>query len=63
MGVYMSKPVTEKESLDLEGKLVKCGASSMQGWRVSQEVWRYFTTFSNIILFRLTFVNLVIKLR
>uniref|UniRef100_A0A146KPM3 protein-serine/threonine phosphatase n=1 Tax=Lygus hesperus TaxID=30085 RepID=A0A146KPM3_LYGHE len=37
MGVYMSKPVKDKESSDLDGKLLKCGASSMQGWRVSQE--------------------------
>ncbi|KAF6207040.1 hypothetical protein GE061_018278 [Apolygus lucorum] len=37
MGVYMSKPVKDKESSDLNGKLLKCGASSMQGWRVSQE--------------------------
>ncbi|XP_014281379.1 protein phosphatase ppm-1.G isoform X2 [Halyomorpha halys] len=37
MGVYLSKPVKEKISSNHENKLLKCGASSMQGWRVSQE--------------------------
>ncbi|XP_049792766.1 probable protein phosphatase CG10417 isoform X4 [Schistocerca nitens] len=37
MGAYLSEPITEKVSTDETGKRVKCGASSMQGWRVSQE--------------------------
>lgn len=37
MGAYLSEPITEKVSSDETGKRVKCGASSMQGWRVSQE--------------------------
>lgn len=37
MGVYLSKPVKEKISSNHENKFLKCGASSMQGWRVSQE--------------------------
>lgn len=38
MGAYLSEPVTEKVSTDGESHRVKFGASSMQGWRVSQEV-------------------------
>ncbi|KAK0174817.1 hypothetical protein PV327_010544 [Microctonus hyperodae] len=37
MGAYLSEPVTNKISNDESGKNVAFGASSMQGWRVSQE--------------------------
>ncbi|KAJ8912919.1 hypothetical protein NQ315_017249 [Exocentrus adspersus] len=37
MGSYLSTPVTKKFSSDEESDKLKCGASSMQGWRVSQE--------------------------
>ncbi|XP_033224539.1 probable protein phosphatase CG10417 [Belonocnema kinseyi] len=37
MGAYLSKPITEKVSSDQVGKNVAYGASSMQGWRISQE--------------------------
>ncbi|XP_066995659.2 probable protein phosphatase CG10417 [Anabrus simplex] len=37
MGAYLSEPVTEKVSSDGSGKYVSYGASSMQGWRVTQE--------------------------
>lgn len=37
MGIYVSKPVTEKDSCDEEYKFIKCGSSSMQGWRTAQE--------------------------
>uniref|UniRef100_A0A6A7FYF4 protein-serine/threonine phosphatase n=2 Tax=Hirondellea gigas TaxID=1518452 RepID=A0A6A7FYF4_9CRUS len=37
MGIYTSKPVTEKDSCDEEYKYLKCGSSSMQGWRRGQE--------------------------
>ncbi|CAD6236894.1 GSCOCG00008284001-RA-CDS [Cotesia congregata] len=37
MGAYLSEPVTTKESVDGLGKNVVFGASSMQGWRISQE--------------------------
>jgi len=37
MGAYLSEPKTSKDSSDNEGDRVKCGASSMQGWRISQE--------------------------
>ncbi|XP_020277630.1 probable protein phosphatase CG10417 [Pseudomyrmex gracilis] len=37
MGAYLSEPKTQKESSDEVGKNVAYGASSMQGWRVSQE--------------------------
>lgn len=38
MGAYLSEPITEKVSSDHGGERLKCGASSMQGWRTSQEV-------------------------
>lgn len=38
MGSYLSKPVTEKVSSNDSSDKLSCGASSMQGWRVSQEV-------------------------
>ena len=38
MGAYLSTPVTEKISINRETKKLKYGASSMQGWRVAQEV-------------------------
>ncbi|KAF2360096.1 PPM-type phosphatase domain [Trinorchestia longiramus] len=37
MGIYISKPVTDKECSDEESSFLKCGSSSMQGWRTSQE--------------------------
>ncbi|KMR05092.1 putative phosphatase [Lasius niger] len=37
MGAYLSEPITKKESSDEVGKDVAYGASSMQGWRISQE--------------------------
>lgn len=38
MGSYLSEPVTEKISGDEQGDKMNCGHSSMQGWRVTQEV-------------------------
>ncbi|XP_066253113.1 probable protein phosphatase CG10417 isoform X1 [Euwallacea similis] len=37
MGSYLSEPVTEKISTDESNDKLTYGASSMQGWRVSQE--------------------------
>lgn len=37
MGSYLSKPITEKVSTNQENDKLKSGASSMQGWRVTQE--------------------------
>ncbi|XP_056638931.1 probable protein phosphatase CG10417 [Diorhabda sublineata] len=37
MGSYLSEPVTEKISTDEANDKLNCGASSMQGWRVTQE--------------------------
>lgn len=37
MGAYLSEPIIDKVSTDEVGKRVICGASSMQGWRVTQE--------------------------
>lgn len=38
MGAYQSTPVTKCESVDSENSRVRYGASSMQGWRRTQEV-------------------------
>nr|CAD7604519.1 unnamed protein product [Timema genevievae] len=38
MGAYLSEPITDKISHDEVGKRVACGACSMQGWRVTQEL-------------------------
>ena len=40
MGAYLSEPLTEKHSEDQEDHRFLAGSSSMQGWRVSQEVSR-----------------------
>lgn len=37
MGSYLSEPITEKISVDEENDKLAYGASSMQGWRESQE--------------------------
>jgi len=41
MGTYLDNPVTEKVSEDMEDDTLVCGVSSMQGWRVRQEVILY----------------------
>lgn len=38
MGAYLSEPITEKLSSDERSGRLIYGASSMQGWRMSQEV-------------------------
>lgn len=38
MGAYLSTPCTKKDSSDEKNDLLNCGASSMQGWRINQEV-------------------------
>jgi len=38
MGTYLDNPVTDKVSEDMEDDTLVCGVSSMQGWRVRQEV-------------------------
>uniref|UniRef100_A0A2H8TUS7 PPM-type phosphatase domain-containing protein n=1 Tax=Melanaphis sacchari TaxID=742174 RepID=A0A2H8TUS7_9HEMI len=37
MGTYLSKPITDKKSHDIDNGWLSCGSSSMQGWRESQE--------------------------
>lgn len=37
MGAYLTTPLTDKESTDEANELLSCGASQMQGWRMSQE--------------------------
>lgn len=38
MGAYLTAPLTDKESTDELNEYLSCGASQMQGWRMSQEV-------------------------
>ena len=38
MGAYLSEPLTNKETSVEENEEVRVASSSMQGWRVSQEV-------------------------
>ncbi len=38
MGAYLSEPLTDKISEDCRDDKLIVGSSSMQGWRVSQEV-------------------------
>lgn len=38
MGAYLAAPLTDKESTDEANEYLACGASQMQGWRMTQEV-------------------------
>jgi len=38
MGAYLSEPNLKKDSIDSENEKLSFGASSMQGWRIDQEV-------------------------
>ena len=38
MGAYLSEPNLNKDSLDDGNEHIAYGASSMQGWRLEQEV-------------------------
>jgi hypothetical protein len=52
MGAYLSEPILEKHSTDENGEFLSFGASSMQGWRVSQEVsffWLLLTDGSALV--------------
>lgn len=46
MGAYLCKPVTEKVSTDEKNEVLTYGASSMQGWRVYQEVCNCLFSFN-----------------
>lgn len=37
MGAYLSTPLTDTQSTDEANEYLSCGASEMQGWRMSQE--------------------------
>lgn len=39
MGAYLSTPLIDKISSDETNSYLACGASQMQGWRMSQEVF------------------------
>jgi len=43
MGAYLSSPICEKDTIEGSNDRLAFAASSMQGWRMSQEVkFRYF---------------------
>jgi protein phosphatase 1G len=42
MGAYLSEPNLNKESIDDTDDKISFGASSMQGWRLDQEVFINF---------------------
>lgn len=46
MGSYLSQPITEKISADGQNEYISFGSSSMQGWRLAQEV--YFVCFATL---------------
>lgn len=48
MGGYLSEPIKTKDSSDFDGERLICGASSMQGWRSSQEVSLYLIIFCKL---------------
>jgi hypothetical protein len=41
MGAYLSEPNLNKESIDDTDGKISFGASSMQGWRLDQEVFLF----------------------
>lgn len=50
MGAYLTLPVREKESRDFDGDFLSFGASSMQGWRMTQEVSIVIAVFGYVLL-------------
>ncbi len=42
MGQTLSEPVTQKETTKCENEFLKVGASSMQGWRISELLIIFF---------------------
>ena len=57
MGAYLSNPITEKIVEDGLSRNLKFGASSMQGWRISQEVF-YFILFFKFLLSIFNIINI-----
>jgi hypothetical protein len=52
MGAYLSEPNINKESFDEQNDFIAYGASSMQGWRLSQEVifeYLFFSFFDKLL--------------
>lgn len=45
MGSYLSEPETEKVSSNESSDKLICGVSSMQGWRLTQEVIRVLNVY------------------
>lgn len=50
MGAYLSKPVVEKHSSDESNNILTCAASSMQGWRITQEVRKRKNMFYDLLI-------------
>lgn len=43
MGAYLSSPVCDKETIEDSNDYLSFVASSMQGWRISQEVFQFYS--------------------
>jgi protein phosphatase 1G len=50
MGAYLSSPICDKDTIEGSNNRLTFGASSMQGWRMSQEVNLLFL-FNEISIF------------
>jgi len=45
MGAYLSSPICDKDTIEGANDRLAFAASSMQGWRMSQEVKIFFLKF------------------
>ena len=50
MGAYLSEPNINKDSIDEDNEKLSFGASSMQGWRLDQEVNSYLCLYFLIFI-------------
>jgi hypothetical protein len=55
MGAYLSEPNLTKSSADSDNEKISYGASSMQGWRITQEVIFYDFILSLLFLVKILF--------
>ena len=59
MGAYLSNPITEKMVEDGLSRNLKFGASSMQGWRISQEVLDFIILLNFLFLLFFYIINVL----
>lgn len=51
MGAYLSSPICDKDTIEGSNNRLAFAASSMQGWRMSQEVKSFIFILNNKNLF------------